>query len=144
MRFVGGRDGQVFVIGADGEPRKLGDFEWGLKLPSPKCYALSKAILTACKLPGHRVLKLYMRFMYRMGLTKGEPWTRVTDDWMQLVTEIEEAEKEMAQERQRMARELPKGAAGGGGIGEWGGTTHAQSKEAPVLVPNDPKKARAR
>ena len=109
-RFVGGNDGRVFVVNPG--IKELGTFEWATKPPSVKARDLAKAILLEL-FDGDdaRATRFYLRFMHRMdsgGVWKsGQPWTQTEDDLMRIVSAIEQTERDTAQMRAQVGRELP-------------------------------------
>lgn len=112
MRFIGGTDGKVAVVGAAGAKWKwLGTFEWGKKPATPRCIDLARAILTEL-LPGDqvRMAKLYLRFMHRT-VTQWKPgiaWTQTDTYLLSVVKEIEQAEIDGAQMIAASRNEVPR------------------------------------
>jgi hypothetical protein len=109
IRFVGGDDGRVFMIGKT--VTELGVFNWGS--PSPECSRLSHLMLSAI-LTEDRASRVRGRFMHRLnhaiGLVwvKDKAWTFSDEAVMNVVESIEAAERDMAPMREQMSREKPR------------------------------------
>jgi hypothetical protein len=121
MRFVGGDDGQVFaVVSKDDSLRyllspgvhPLGTFEWGGKLPSPKCATLAKAILEIVLEDPVKAMKFHRLFMHRVirdgTWSRGAPWTFTGEDVVEIVEAIKTTASEYAPSVDKMKREIPR------------------------------------
>lgn len=112
-RYIGFQNGDAFVLSDD--PYTLSTLvddgvaiAWGDQ--SPASATLAKAILTHALNDAAKAVRLHRRYLHRVvsTLPKGESWSLSRDDVMNVVSQMDEVERDMAGERAAMAREVPK------------------------------------
>lgn len=105
LRYFGIENGECFYARKGGFTF-LGKYQWGNLDPSGAM--LAKMILQSALQSDGRASKLYRRFFHRVirSLPEKQPWTLSLDEVMHVVADIEQTEKDTAQDRAAMAREL--------------------------------------
>jgi hypothetical protein len=109
-KYCATSDGEVLVFQGKKKralvqpPGPIADMPFGWGITGPSANALAYALLCDALGDRARAVKLYMRFKYRViqGLKRDMGWTLTHSEILKTVDEIEQTEKLMQRERQRV------------------------------------------